>query len=188
MIPLRLMLAAFVVTVAAYVGISFLVWQPPASLLEGEACGFTSADFDASGALQYSRADAWRVSFGRTQEYFSAASLGLIVAFLAFVVARGRFLGGAFASGAAVGGGMLAVGAVCLSCLAPALSLIGLGVATAALSGIPKWLMTFNIFVVLAWGTLFIARRLSTCSLRPPVAGAACATPANVLPSTANSK
>ena len=164
-IPVRLMAVMFVIGVLAYVAISRLVFEVPASLLEGEACGFTSADFAPSGALQFSEGQAWWVSFTRKEEFYSAFSLGLVAAFLSFALGSARRLGGAVASGAAVGSGLLAFGTVCLSCLAPVLSLVGMGVAGGFLAGVPKWLMAFNTLMIVSWGVMYLARRLSVCDL-----------------------
>ena len=173
MIPYRLMIVVFLLAALAYVGVSRVTFQMPVSLEEAEACGFTSADFTPAGTLDYAPARAWWVSFGRKAEYWTATSIGLAAAFVAFALLTARRVGGAVASGAAGGGGMLVCGAVCLSCLAPALSIVGLGVFAGFMAGVPKWLMALNTLIVTAWGTLFLSRRLGAC----PVPQAAASTP-----------
>ena len=64
-----------------------------------------------------------------------------------------------------MGGGALALSALCISCLAPALSVVGLGIAGTLLAGVPKWLIALNTLLLTGWGTLFLSRRLSTCEL-----------------------
>ena len=170
MLPYRLMGIVFIIAALAYVGLGRLTFTLPASLEAAEACGFTSADFSAQGQLEYPPAQAWFVSFVRKQEYWSAICVGLAFAFVAFVLSSARRLGAGFASGAAMGGGLLALGAVCLGCLVPALSVVGIGIASSALAGMPKWLMALNTFLLTGWGTLFLSRRLAVCPVMPPQA------------------
>jgi hypothetical protein len=165
MVPYRLMALVFVAAALLYVGVSRMVFELPVSLEAAEACGFTSADFTPAGDLQYPLTQAWWISFGHKQEYWSAVSIALAVAFMAFALASARRVGGAVASGAAMGGGLLAFGAVCLSCLAPALSLVGVGVASGLMADVPKWLMALNTLLLTSWGTLFLSRRLSACPM-----------------------
>jgi hypothetical protein len=164
-----MMLAVFVVAVLAYVAASYAVFEVPATLDEGAACGFTSTDFSPSGELHYDRKEAWQISFVRKQEYFAAASIGVALAFVAFALSMVRRLG-AVASGAAMGGGMLAFGAVCLSCLAPVLSVMGVVVTGGFLLDLPKWMMALDTLLFAGWGTLFLARRQGACALVPRAA------------------
>ncbi len=168
MIPYRLMAIVFIVASLAYLGIGRAVFTVPATLEDAEACGFTSADFGASGRIEYPATDAWWLSFMRKQEYWSAVCAGLAFAFIAFALSSVRRLGAGVASGAAVGGGLLALGALCIGCLAPALSLVGLGIGGAMLSGMPKWLMALNTLLLTGWGTLFLSRRLAVCPVLTP--------------------
>lgn len=171
MLPYRLMVATFVLAVAAYIGLGAATFTVPLSLEEAEACGFTAADFSTAGKIEYPHFEAWWVSFVRKQEYLSALCVGLACAFVALSIHAARRIGIGVASGAAAGGGLLAFGAVCLGCLAPALSVVGIGIAGSFLADIPKWLMTLNTVILTGWGTLFLARRLSTCAIAacPPV-------------------
>lgn len=172
MLPYRVMLAAFGLAVLAYVGIGAATFAVPLSLEAAQACGFTADDFNAAGVLELPPLDAWWVSFLRKQEYLSALCMGLASSFIAFAVFAARRIGMGAASGAVAGGGLLAFGAVCIGCLAPALSAVGIGLAGSLLADMPKWLMALNTFILTGWGTLFLARRLSTCAIpavRPPV-------------------
>ena len=98
----------------------------------------------------------------RTQDYFTAATLGLAAAFLAGTLALGRRAGAASA-GLAAGGSVLAVSALCVSCIAPALSIVGFGLAGSLLAGVPKWLMFLNMALLTGWGFLFLSCRAAAC-------------------------
>jgi len=163
MIPYRLMLVVFVIAAALYVGVGRTAFTVPANLEEAEACGFTGADFAPSGRIEMPATQAWWTSFVRKQEYWNAFSAGLAAAFAAFALTAMRRLGAAVAGGAAVGGGLLALVALCIGCLAPVLSLAGLGFAVSLLAGIPKWLLAVNTLVLTGWATMFMARRLAAC-------------------------
>lgn len=167
MLPIRLMLSVFVLAVLGYVALGWASFEMPASLELAEACGFTGADFNSAGHIDYAPTQAWFVSFMRKQEYFSAIAVGLASGFIAFVLSQARRLGAGVASGAAVGGGALALGALCLGCLAPALSVVGLGVASTALAGVPKWMMALNTLLLTAWATLYLLRTLNACPVMP---------------------
>ncbi len=167
MIPHRLMITAFIIAVIAYVGLGRLTFTIPLSLEAAEACGFTLDDFAASGRIEYAPTAAWWLSFVRKQEYWGALSVGFAFAFIAFALSAVRQLGSSIASGAAVGGGILALGAICLGCLAPILSVIGIGLGGAALIDIPKWMMALNTLLLTGWGTLFLSRRLACCPVAP---------------------
>ena len=167
MIPYRLMTIAFVVAMLGYAALGLATFAVPDTLEAAEACGFTSADFGASGHIEYPPVHAWFVSFIRKQEYLSALCVGMAFAFVAFALSAAGRLGAGVASGAAMGGGLLALGAVCLGCLAPALSVVGLGIASSMLAGVPKWLMALNTFLLTGWGTLFLSRRLAVCPVLP---------------------
>jgi hypothetical protein len=168
MLPLRLMLAVFLLAALGYVAIGWAAFEMPASPELAAACGFTTADLNSAGQLDYAPTQAWLLSFMRKQEYFNAICIGLAGAFVAFVLARASRLGAGLASGAAVGGGALALGALCLGCLAPMLSVVGLGVASSALLGVPKWMMALNTLLLTAWGTLYLSRTLNACPVLPP--------------------
>jgi hypothetical protein len=165
MIPVRTMTLSFIGAALGYVALSYLTFKIPASPAEAELCGFVEQDFGASGQILYAPIDAWWISFTRLQEYWTAISVGLAIAFIIFALTVGRRTSGTTAAGAAVGGGALALSALCVSCLAPALSVVGLGIAGTLLAGVPKWLITVNILLLTSWGTLFLSRRLSLCAL-----------------------
>jgi hypothetical protein len=171
MIPYRLMVTVFVVATLAYVAAGWGTFTVPVSLEDAEACGFTSADFGQSGRIEYPATQAWWLSFARKQEYWSALSAGMACAFVAFALSAVRRLGTGVAAGAAAGGGVIALGALCIGCLAPMLSVVGLGIGGTLLSGIPKWLMALNTLLLTGWGTLFLSRRLAVC----PVMSRLCA-------------
>lgn len=164
MIPYRRLAIFFAVAALAYVALSYVMFKVPATLAEAELCGFTEDDFNAAGQIAYPPVHAWWVSFVRQQEWWSAISIGLAFAFIGFALSATRKVGGAGA-GAAVGGGVLAVSAICVSCLAPVLSVVGLGLAGSLLAGVPKWLITLNTLMLTGWGTLYLSRKLSTCEL-----------------------
>lgn len=168
MFPTRLMLIVFVVAILGYAGLGRATFTLPASIELAQACGFTSADFNAAGQIAYAPTQAWFVSFMHKQEYWSAICVGLAFAFIAFVLSAARRLGAGVASGAAMGASLLALGALCLGCLAPVLSLVGLGIASAALAGVPKWLMALNTFLLTGWGTLYLSRNKNACPALPP--------------------
>ncbi|VCU68646.1 hypothetical protein PIGHUM_00703 [Pigmentiphaga humi] len=175
MIPKRLMAIVFLLAALGYVAVSFAVFEMPATESAAEECGFLPGEFSAAEGLAYARTEAWKVSFVRKQEYFTALTVGLAFAFMAFALVAGR-RGGAASAGVAAGSGVLAVSALCISCIAPALSVVGLGVAGSFLAGVPKWLIALNTLLFTAWGTLFLSRRLATCALPPAQAGGtACA-------------
>lgn len=164
MIPYRRLTAFFLVAALAYVILSYVTFKVPATLAEGELCGFTEDDFNSAGQIAYPPVHAWWVSFVRQQEWWSTISIGLAFAFIGFSLSATRRVGGAGA-GAAVGGGVLAISAICVSCLAPVLSVVGLGLAGTLLVGVPKWLIALNTLMLTGWGTLYLSRKLSTCEL-----------------------
>lgn len=165
MIPVRMMTILFAAAALAYVAIGYLTFRMPETLEEAELCGFLEGDFTAAGQLAYPPIEAWWVSFTRMQEYWTALSVGIAVAFVGFALVAGRRAGGGAAAGAAMGGGVLALSALCVSCLAPVLSVVGLGMAGTLLAGVPKWLIAFNTLLLTGWGTMFLSRRLASCSL-----------------------
>jgi len=176
MIRYRFMLIVFLAAMLAYVGVGWATFNIPVSLEDAEACGFTNADFGKSGRIEYPATQAWWLSFVRKQEYWIALCVGLTCAFVAFALSSVRRLGTGVATGAAMGGGLLALGALCMGCLAPVLSVVGLGIGGTMLLGIPKWLMALNTLLLTGWGTLFLSRRLTVC----PVINTQCAqTPIN---------
>ncbi len=154
MIPYRRLIVFFLLAAVAYVALSYLTFKVPATLAEAELCGFTV----------YPPVHAWWVSFVRQQEWWSTISIGLAFAFIGFALQATRKVGGVGA-GAAVGGSVLAVSAICVSCLAPVLSVVGLGLAGSLLAGVPKWLIALNTFMLTGWGTLYLSRKLSSCEL-----------------------
>ena len=164
MSPVRL-LATFLAVAVAYVALSYAAFKVPATLAEAEICGFVADDFNAAGQLSYPPAEAWWVSFNRQQEYWSTLSIALALTFVAYAIHAARRIGSGVAAGAAMGGSVLAMSALCLSCLAPALSVVGLGLTGALLAGVPKWLIAFNTLVLTVWGGLFVSRRLAACPL-----------------------
>lgn len=150
--------------------LAFAAPTPPAgSDAESNDCGFTPGDFTASGDLRFPPGQAWWVSFLRQQEYFSALSIGFVTAFLGFAIRKIRQIGAGATSGALAGGSLLAVLALCLGCLAPALSAIGLGLLAnlSLLQTLPKWLMTLNTILLTITGMVFLQRRARACPLQP---------------------
>lgn len=168
-------LALLLLGSAAYMVASRLAFAAPPpdatpadNSMESNDCGFTPGDFTATGALRFPPGQAWWVSFIRKQEYFSALSIGCITAFLGFALGKIRQIGAGMASGALAGSGLLAVFALCISCLAPALSAIGLGLLAnlSLLQVLPKWLMTLNTILLTMIGMVFLHRRARACPLQ----------------------
>jgi hypothetical protein len=147
--------------------------------MDSNDCGFSPADYTAAGELRFTSGQAWWLSFLRKQEYFSAISIGFVVAFMGFAMSKLRQIGSGMASGMCAGGGLLALVTLCLGCLAPTLSAIGLGlVANLGLAQmLPKWLMTRNVAGLSLWGMVFLTRRSRTCSLQSMEAGESTITP-----------
>jgi len=166
-VPIRRMGFVFLLAICAHVALSYAVFELPMTLEQAEACGFTSADFTPAGELSYPPVQAWWISFVRKTEYWSALSVAMAASFAVFALGIGRRMRSAASAGWVVGSGALAFGAVCLSCLAPVLSLVGLGMAVSALAGLPKWLLALNTLIFTVWGTLFLSRRASACALDP---------------------
>lgn len=156
---MRQPLAAAALGAAGYALASYLTFHVPATLADGEACGFVAGDFAPNGTLAHAPLDAWWLSFTRQQEYFSALSVGLAIGFVVFALQLGRRAGAARVAGAAAGGGLLALSALCVSCLAPVLSAVGLGLAGSLLAGFPKWLIALNTALLTGWGALVLSRR-----------------------------
>lgn len=159
MIPVRSMALAFVAAALAYIALSFALFEMPQTLQAAQDCGFLPGEFAGPGELSYARNHAFAVSFLRKQEYFTAITVGLAIAFAVFALRIRR--GGAIAAG----GGLLAVSALCVSCLAPVLSVIGLGVAGSLLAGVPKALLALNTLLLTGWGVLYLSRRGTACPL-----------------------
>lgn len=166
MIPRRLMSIVFLLAVLGYVAISYAVFEVPATAAAAEECGFLPGELSASGAVAYERSQAWAISFVRKEEYFVAVTVGLALAFMAFAWTIGR-RGGKASAGVAAGSGVLAVSALCVSCLAPALSVVGLGIAGGFLAEVPKSLIALNTLLLTGWGMLFLSRRANACALPP---------------------
>jgi hypothetical protein len=147
--------------------------------MDSNDCGFSPADYTATGELRFTPSQAWWLSFLRKQEYCSALSMGFVVAFMGFAMSKLRQIGSGMASGMCAGGGLLALATLCLGCLAPTLSAIGLGlVANLGLAQIlPKWLMTLHVAGLSLWGMVFLARRARACPLQVMQAGALAMTP-----------
>jgi len=172
MFPYRLVIVLFIVAMLGYVGASFALFEMPATAADAENCGFLPGEFVETGKLTYERSEAWWVSFQRKDEIWTTLSVGLAVAFMGFALSTARRGGGRAAGSAAVGGGVLALSALCVSCLAPVLSVVGLGLAGTLLAGVPKWLIALNTLMLTGWGTLYLSRRANT----------SCALPRNSLP------
>jgi hypothetical protein len=157
---------------AAYVLLSFFTFHVPQTLSDGELCGFVAGDFARDGTLAYPPLHAWWLSFVRKQEYWTTLSVSLAVGFIAYALQVGRRAGASrkmgSAAGAAAGSGILALSALCVSCLAPVLSAVGLGLAGTLLAGVPKWLIAFNTLLLTGWGSLVLSRRITACPLPPP--------------------
>ena len=98
----------FAIGALGYAALSYLTFKMPATLAEGELCGFVEQDFNAAGRFVHAPVSAWWISFTRLQEYWTAISVGLSVAFVGFALMVGRRAGGRTAAGAAMGGGVLA--------------------------------------------------------------------------------
>ena len=176
----RLPLVLLLIGGIGYAAFSYAAFAPPVTVSEQENndCGFNPADFTAAGQLRFSQGEAWWVSFLRKQEYFSALSMGLIIAFLSFAIGRVRQIGLGAASGAVAGGGILAVLTLCLGCLAPTLATVGLGLVGNLALPIPKWLMLLNTLVLTAGGAVFLSRRARACPIQPgPIASDAARIP-----------
>ncbi len=163
--PARLASGVATAAAIAYPVISYLNFKLPQSVAEGEACGFTDADFNAMGQLAYPPLQAWWVSFVHQQEYWTLVSVCAALAFAGFALAVGRQAGRGLATGAAAGGGVLAVSALCVSCLAPVLSAVGLGLGASLLVGVPKWLIALNTLLLTGWGAMILSRRQLSCKL-----------------------
>ena len=155
----------FLAAAAAYVLLGYFTFHVPQTLSDGELCGFVAGDFAADGTLAYPPLNAWWLSFVRQQEYWTTLSVALSLGFMAYALQVARRAGASRATGAAAGGGMLAISALCVSCMAPVLSAVGLGLAGTLLAGIPKWLIACNTLLLTGWGSLVLSRRLTTCPL-----------------------
>lgn len=159
MSPRAVALAMFLAGCLGYLGAGYLAFEMPATFADAENCGFLPDEFVAAGELTYERGRAWWVSVLRKEEYVSALSMGLALGFVGYALAIGRRGGVRGTAGAALGGGLLAVSALCVGCLAPVLSVVGLGVAASLLAGIPKTLILLNTLVLTSWGALYLTRR-----------------------------
>lgn len=156
---MRKPVAVAALAAAGYAVVSYLTFRVPATLADGEACGFVVGDFAADGTLAHAPLDAWWLSFTRQQEFFSALSVGLAIGFIVYALQVSRRVGSTRAAGAAAGGGLLALSALCVSCLAPVLSAVGLGLAGTLLAGFPKWLIALNTALLTGWGAMVLSRR-----------------------------
>lgn len=165
MLRYRGWVALFVLAALAYVAVSFAVFQMPDTLADAENCGFLPDEFVAAGQLTYERTSAWWVSFQRMGEVWSALSVALAVTFMRFALSVRRRAGGGVSVGATLGGGVLALSALCVSCLAPVLPVVGLGLAGSLLAGLPKWLIALNTLLLTGWGVLYLTRRAGACRL-----------------------
>lgn len=161
----RGLIALFVLATLGYIAVSFAAFRMPETIADAENCGFLPGEFVAAGQLTYERTQAWWVSFQRKDEIWIAFSLGLAAAFVGFALSIGRRAGGGVATGAAMGGGVLALSALCVSCLAPVLSVVGLGLAGSLLAGLPKWLIALNTLMLTGWGALYLTRRGRACPM-----------------------
>lgn len=176
MIPVRKMTLVGLVAVLGYVGLSFALFRMPDSAQAAIECGFLPEEYVAQGTLTYQRGEAFLVSFLRKDEYFTAGTVGVAAAFAVFALGIGRRRGGAASAGLAAGGGLLAVSALCMSCLAPVLSVVGLGLVGSLLAGVPKGLLFLNTVLLTGWGTLYLSRRATACPV-PELREAAMPTP-----------
>lgn len=167
MVRYRWLVALFALGALGYVAASFVAFRMPETIADAENCGFLPGEFVAAGQLTYERSQAWWVSFQRKDEIWTALSLGIAAAFVGFALSSGRRAGGGVATGAAMGGGVLALSALCVSCLAPVLSVVGLGLAGSLLAGLPKWLIALNTLLLTGWGALYLSRRGRACPLPP---------------------
>ena len=158
-----LLVLVFFAAALFYVALGWWTFTVPVSLEDAQACGFTLDDFAPSGRIEYPVTAAWWLSFVRKQEYWSAVCAGLSVAFVALSLSTVRRLGAGIATGAAMGGSVLALAALCIGCLAPILSVVGLGIGSTLFIGMPKWLMALNTLLLTGWGSLFLSRRLAVC-------------------------
>lgn len=163
----RLVITLFVLAFIGYIAASFAFFEMPATAADAENCGFLPGEFVGTGQLTYERTGAWWVSFQRKSEFFTAFSIGLATAFAGFALSTARRTGSGTATGAALGGGVLAASAICVSCLAPVLGIVGLGFAGSLLAGVPKWLIALNTLLLTGWGTLYLHRRAGTCPVPP---------------------
>ncbi len=160
----------FVVAFAAYVGVTRLAFRMPTNLFEAQACAFTPGEVEPDGQLRYAAHEAWWISFVRRQEYLSALSVGVAVAFTGYAIARVRQIGVAATSGAVAGGGLLVGLSLCFSCVAPAFAAVGLGLFAnlgLALGAFPKELVALNSVALTTWGFLWLSRRTRTCPVGP---------------------
>lgn len=162
--PLALVVI-FLLVAAAYVGLSYMTFKVPVTLAEAADCGFLAEDFNAAGQIDYPPVKAWWVSFTRQQEYFTAISIGAALTFVVYALFAAFRIGSGVAAGAAMGGSVLALSALCVSCLAPALSIVGLGIFSTFMAGVPKWLIALNTLALTGWGAMFLSRRLASCPL-----------------------
>ncbi|WEF50955.1 hypothetical protein AFIC_002514 [[Pseudomonas] carboxydohydrogena] len=168
----RWLIALFAAVTLGYVALSFAMFQMPDTMADAENCGFLPGEFVAAGQLTYERSQAWWISFQRKDEIWIALSVGMAAAFIGFALSIGRRAGGGVATGAAMGGGVLALSAICVSCLAPVLSVVGLGLAGSLLAGLPKWLIALNTLMLTGWGALYLSRRGNSCPMprsEPPI-------------------
>lgn len=151
-----------------YAAFSYAAFVPPNTVSEHDNndCGFNPGDFTATGQLRFSKSQAWWISFLRQQEYVSALSMGLIMAFVGFAAGKVRQIGIAAVSGAVAGGGILAVFTLCLGCLAPTLATVGLGLLGNLALPIPKWLMLLNTIILTTGGAVFLSRRARACPVK----------------------
>jgi hypothetical protein len=115
-----LILSVFLIVFVGYVGIHRLTFKMPTDTASaeaggfvGEECGFTPADF--SSGHQMTVNEAWWISFTRKQDYYSAFSMALSLAFVTYVLSKARLIGVKTAAGSLGGGGLLAGTALCLS-------------------------------------------------------------------------
>src|SRR3569623_3300106 len=145
-------LALFMLASLGFVVASCTACRMPETVADAENCGFLPGEFVAAGQLTYERTQARWVSFQRKEEIWVALSLGLAAAFTGFALSAGRRAGGGVATGAAMVGGVLALSALCVRCLAPVLSVVGLVFAGSLLAGLPNWLIALNTLILTGWG------------------------------------
>lgn len=169
--PRRIALAVALLAGLGYLGLSYLSFEMPQTAVAAEDCGFLPDEFVGAGKLTYERSQAWWVSFRRKEEVLSLLSVATALGFVGYALAVGRRNGAGATAGAALGGGAMALSALCVSCLAPVLSVVGLGLAGSLLAGVPKWLIFVNTLLLSGWGALYLSgRRGPACALPAPPA------------------
>jgi SAM-dependent methyltransferase len=140
--------------VGLYLLLGILTFKPPADLAEAMQCGFTMADFTAQGTFAVERVPAVMRRFVNQKEYYTAASLGVVIGFLVqslYAAGAGRF---ANLGLGLVGGSVLATLIVSTGCVIPLLVTAFFGVAVNVFIPVPKEMM-----LLLSMGFVFMGTR-----------------------------